>query len=170
MCFSLIFDTHITTSDFVHIYPIQTMDVFEFSENEENVDISILRRPPKQTVNENKYLKYEIVKAKRFNTEYLYVFSEKRFYTFNATSKKGKTYRCHNRSCKSRIILQPDNLCVKLCTAHEHSCEKDCEEDFKKLSAIQAMKLKCIDIGSVASGKRMTAARSIYKDVIAQPE
>lgn len=99
-----------------------------------------------------------------------YVFSEKRFYAFNATSKKGKTYRCHNRSCKSRIILQPDNLCVKLCTAHEHSSEKDCEKDFKKLSAIQAMKLKCIDIGSVASGKRMTAARSIYKDVIAQPE
>lgn len=146
------------------------MDVYEFCETDENVDINILRRPPKQTVNENVVLKYKIVMAKRHNTEYLYVFNEKRFYTFNAASKKGKTYRCQNRSCKSRVILQPDNLCVKSVTAHEHSCEKDCEEEFKKLSAIQAMKLKCVDISSVASGKRMTAARSIYKEVIAQPE
>lgn len=147
------------------------MDVYEFSDNEENVDINILRRPSNQTVDKNEIvLKYEIVKAKRVDAEYLYVFSEKRFYTYNAMVKKGKAYRCHNRNCKSRVILKPDLLCVKLITASEHSCVKDCEDEFKKFRAIQAMKLKCVDISSVASGKRMTVARSIYKEVIAQPE
>lgn len=109
-------------------------------------------------------LEHTFVMGERKNTQFLYIFSEKQLYTFNANGVLGKIYRCANRKCKSRLIFkESEKKCVKQSTAVNHNHTDDCESRFNKLLALEKMKTIASDLSSVASGSRMMKSRDIYK-------
>ena len=110
-------------------------------------------------------VEYEFVMGEKKNWRFLYVLSEKQFYTLNATGAKGKIYRCHDRKCKCRVLLKDNNEVIRWNDA-THSHENDCEDRYKTLKAMQAIKDQCASLSTVASGKRMMKTRDIFKQAI----
>lgn len=104
--------------------------------------------------------------SKRISGKYLYIVGENQFYTFNANGKLGKTYRCRNRNCKSRVILTAENKCFKSNDASDHNHSDTCEEEMDKLVALEKIKSELSDVGAVASGSKMAKPRDVYKKAI----
>lgn len=113
-------------------------------------------------------LQYKMVTSTRTNGTFLYVVSEKQLYTFTDNVNAGKSYRCRKRTCKSRVVVMPNQLCVKLIDASEHNHTENEEKTYRILCALAEVKRKCADLNLIASGKRMTKPRDIFKQVMAK--
>lgn len=75
-------------------------------------------------------LKFEILKTNS-NRTHLYLFDDKRLYYKHSTSSNGTTYRCKNRKCKSKIIINNNGCRRKNHITHIE--EKDNENEYFKL-------------------------------------
>lgn len=107
------------------------------------------------------------VMGEKRNWKFLYIFEEKQFYTFNSNGTKGKIYRCANRNCKCRVLINSDEIVTRSnSVAHNHT--DDCEQRYKKLQAMEAIKQQCASLSTIASGKRMLKTRDIFKQVIVE--
>lgn len=106
--------------------------------------------------------------SNRINGRYLYVHDEKQFYTFNANGKRGKIYRCRNRKCKSRVMITVEDVCIKLNNTANHNHVDTCEDEMKKLSAMQKIKNKLSNLSAGDSGSKVVKPRDVFKEVIVQ--
>lgn len=112
-------------------------------------------------------VEHQFVMGERVNSTFLYVKEERQLYTFNANGKLGKTYRCANRSCKSRVIfIETKSECVKLSSASDHNHSDNCEERFVNLVAMEQMKRAAMDLHTIAGGSKLTKSRAIYNSAI----
>lgn len=109
-------------------------------------------------------MQHDFVMGEKKNWTLLYIVEEKQFYSLNANGAKGKIYRCLNRNCKCRALVNDDKV-VRFNT-EQHNHNDDSEERYKKLKVLELMKNRCSDLSTIASGKRMMKTRDIYKQVI----
>lgn len=109
---------------------------------------------------------FSLITGEKLNTKLLFTKNEKQFYTFNDYSVNGRIYRCQNRKYPARVLLIPSGQCVKLSKQKEHNHEYNCEMKVKKINALNAMKTKCKDLRTVASGRRIAKVRDIYTQVM----
>lgn len=113
---------------------------------------------------------HTIVMSERKNGFFLYLHSEKQFYTYNAPSKKipGKIYRCQRKDlrCPARIILTDNGSCVQPPDAKPHNHSGDCELRFFKLRALEECKKNLSSVETLASGSRIAKPRAVYKAAI----
>lgn len=115
---------------------------------------------------DNMELGHKIIVGDKKNTNFLYIFEEKQFYTRNGGGKKGDYYRCHHRSCPSRVLLSKSGVCTKKLNAKSHNHTDDCEKRYNELVVLDKLREKCSDLSSIASGKRMANTRDLCKQII----
>lgn len=98
-------------------------------------------------------IQYEIVPGKRRNSKLLWSLTERQFYKFNTTLRKGKSYVCYH-GCSCRVLLQNDGICIKsdLNKQHNHPTNEELHE---QLSISNEMKLKCTQDATSKSVKEI---------------
>lgn len=70
-------------------------------------------------------------------TPYLYVHDERQLYrTKSQRIGLGMVYRCKERKCHARIVLTPDQRCIKYESSRSHNHDNDHELLFKKSTKI----------------------------------
>lgn len=112
-------------------------------------------------------LEYTFVMSEKKNGKFLYLHSDKQLYTYTADCKKGKTYRCYQRPCPSRVILkESDNYCIRSERQQPHDHVGNCEERFIKLKALESIKTKLMSVENLASGSRIAKPRAVYKAAV----
>lgn len=147
------------------------MDQYEFSDENNQSECDVFENPDNRkfrALNPESYvvMPFCLMLGEKLNTKLLCTKSEKQFYTFNDYSVNGRIYRCQNRKCPARVLLIPSGQCVKLSKQKEHNHEYNCDLKVKKLNALNAMKKKCADLRTVASGRRLAKVRDIYTQVM----
>lgn len=68
-------------------------------------------------------------------------------------------YECRQKTCKSRVNMLPDGICVKTKKYVEHNHEDE-ESAYKELKALNQIKRDCQDVAGALGGDR-TAMSSI---------
>lgn len=79
-----------------------------------------------------RFSKYEFVVGSRINSKLLYTIDENQFYRFNKNNKNGAAYLCAEDSCKSRVHIRKENLCIQQEKYYEHKHETK-EKKYKEL-------------------------------------
>lgn len=106
--------------------------------------------------------------SERKNGRFLYVHEQKQLFSFAVNKSANKTvqskvFRCiqHTNGCLSRIN-NDETQCdlVPKWVAHNHS--DDCAERFKRLKALEQIKIDISSVENVASGSRMKRPREVY--------
>lgn len=92
-------------------------------------DIAACQHKDKCTITRQKWkpdetfqeVEYKMMQGFRRNRRLLYSITEKQFYTRNKELKNRLLFYCSVRTCKSRLIMCEDNVCIKLPNFIEHN-------------------------------------------------
>lgn len=116
------------------------------------------------------FIDFELMTGARTNSEILFTSTEHQMYTFNASSRLGKSYLCSyrlngKRACKARVYLINENRCIKSKTAQPHSHSEDMLTLKRELVCLNEMKRRCVQLESFLSTSRLTV-RDIFNQVL----
>lgn len=87
--------------------------------------------------------RFEFVAGKRHDSKLLYLIDEKQLYKKKSLYKQKTFYTCYKNSCKARVEMLENKICVRSGKNSEH-CEHPSQEDtYQELKSLENIKAEC---------------------------
>lgn len=108
-------------------------------------------------------MEFKILSGKRRNSKLLYSVTEQQLYARKSIYKNKVFYNCYTKDCKSRVFVM-DGVCLKYTDFVEHN-HSDQKALYEEIVALNAIKNKCLDVGSLGEVNALTSIRESFRSV-----